>query len=194
MTHKQDIADAISGGKKPQYTPEALKNIPSNPETILCIYHGNCPDGFGAAWAMRHWLPNAKIEFHAAKYGDSQLPNYKGRIVYVLDFSFPRLQTIDMIEKSKAFLLLDHHKTAMENLVGLDWSPQGLSPREYQEGMRFFMSDGGRIVIDMDKSGAGLSWDYFSGMMSEGGKGTRRPPLIDHIEDGDLWKFKWALS
>jgi oligoribonuclease NrnB/cAMP/cGMP phosphodiesterase (DHH superfamily) len=35
----------------------------------------------------------------------------------------------------------------------------------------------------MDKSGAGLTWDYFRPYQ-------KRPRLIDHIEDRDLWRFK----
>lgn len=32
----------------------------------ICIYHGNCADGFGAAWAVRKALGD--IEFYAGKY------------------------------------------------------------------------------------------------------------------------------
>jgi hypothetical protein len=34
---------------------------------ILCVYHGGCDDGFAAAWAIRHALPN-DVEFHAGIY------------------------------------------------------------------------------------------------------------------------------
>jgi len=37
---------------------------------ILCIYHGNCADGFGAAWAVRHALGDRDVEFHAGVYGN----------------------------------------------------------------------------------------------------------------------------
>jgi hypothetical protein len=36
-------------------------------------------------------------------------------------------------------------------------------------------------IFDMDRSGAGMTWDFFCG--------GARPPLIDHIEDRDLWRF-----
>jgi hypothetical protein len=32
----------------------------------MCIYHGNCADGFGAAWVVRKAL--GEIDFHGAKY------------------------------------------------------------------------------------------------------------------------------
>lgn len=41
----------------------------------------------------------------------------------------------------------------------------------------------GHNGFGMDRSGAGLAWDYFTG-------GEPRPPLIDHIEDRDLWRFR----
>lgn len=131
---------------------------------IICIYHANCVDGFGAAWSMKYWMPKAEIEFMPYKYG-MPAPDVKNRIVYVLDFSFDRETTAKMLQDAAVFILLDHHKSAMENLEGLD------KPRR------------GRINFDMHHSGAALAWDYFSG-------GIRRPPLIDHIEDRDLWKFK----
>lgn len=33
----------------------------------LCIYHGNCADGFGAAWAVRHALGD-EVEFYPGTY------------------------------------------------------------------------------------------------------------------------------
>lgn len=33
----------------------------------LCIWHGNCQDGFGAAWSVRHALGDG-VEFHAGVY------------------------------------------------------------------------------------------------------------------------------
>ena len=32
----------------------------------MCIYHGNCADGFGAAWVVRKAL--GEIDFHPGKY------------------------------------------------------------------------------------------------------------------------------
>lgn len=157
----------------------AHKSILAEPETILCIYHGNCLDGFGAAWAMRHHMPKAKIEFHAAIYNKTPIPDVRGRIVYMLDFSYPREVIHRMLVEAKQFLLLDHHASAMMNLRGLD---DGANiKRDFSRTNRAHISDGGRICFDIDRSGAGMSWDYFS-------NGAKRPPLIDYIEDRDLWK------
>lgn len=150
------------------------------PETILCIYHSNCLDGFAAAWAMRHWMPKATIEFHPAIYNKTPIPDTKGRIVYILDFSYDRPVIAKMLAESETFLLLDHHKSAMMNLRGLDDSGTP-TQRDVQRGNQFWLSDYGRIMFDMSRSGAGLAWDYFS-------NGAKRPPLIDYIEDRDLWR------
>lgn len=144
--------------------PILQENIPEISKRIICIYHHPCVDGFAAAWSMRYWMPKAEIEFMPMKYG-MPAPDVKDRIVYVLDFSFDRETTAKMLAEAAVFIMLDHHKSAMENLVGLDDTRRG------------------RINLDMNHSGAALAWDFFS-------HGIRRPPLIDHIEDRDLWRFK----
>jgi len=163
MTHKDEIAQAISGGAKPRINRWLLGKESEVSKRILCIYHGNCQDGFGAAWAMRYWMPKAEIEFFPGKYGEPA-PDVTNRVVYMLDFSYKRDIMGKILQDAATFCLLDHHKSAMEDLAELD------DPRR------------GRINFDMKRSGAGLAWDYFS-------KGAKRPPLINHIEDRDLWRF-----
>jgi oligoribonuclease NrnB/cAMP/cGMP phosphodiesterase (DHH superfamily) len=88
---------------------------------------------------------------------------------------------------AKSFHIYDHHKSARENLEGLDFA-----------------------TFDMERSGAGLAWDYLFGVDKpvkdrprwvdrETGKevgpveGMRpfetRPWFVDYVEDNDLWKF-----
>lgn len=142
---------------------------------ILCIYHGNCADGFGAAWAVREALGDG-VEFHAGIYQDPP-PDVTERDVLLVDFSYKRPVLQKMAEKAFTILVLDHHKTAADDLAGLptatnwqDWiSPMDQSPLNLA------------AVFDMERSGAGLTWDFFHD--------ATRPPLIDHIEDRDLWRF-----
>jgi hypothetical protein len=57
--------------------------------------------------------------------------------------------------------------------------------RRFQENVALDSIEGGpRIytVFDMNKSGAGLTWDFFF-------RDEQRPALIDHVEDRDLWRF-----
>jgi hypothetical protein len=54
----------------------------------LCIYHGNCCDGFTSAWVVRRAL-GEDVDFHAGVYQDAP-PNVEGRDVVLVDFSYTR--------------------------------------------------------------------------------------------------------
>ncbi|WP_201752553.1 phosphohydrolase [Pseudomonas knackmussii] len=142
----------------------------------LCIYHANCADGFGAAWVVRQALPAA--EFHPARYGEP-IPDVAGRGVVLVDFSYSREDLQQMAEIAKGVLVIDHHKTAAEALAVF---PQVADVTSWAN----CGAAGGRAIytcFDMNRSGAGLTWDFFFPTHD-------RPPLIDHIEDRDLWRFK----
>ncbi len=125
----------------------------------ICIYHGNCADGFGAAWTVRKAL--GEIEFYAASYQEPP-PDVTGKDVVMVDFSYKRQVLLEMSEKARSILILDHHKTAAEDLVDL---PENVIAK-----------------FDMSRSGAMLAWDHFF-------PGESPPPLLLHIEDRDLWRF-----
>lgn len=125
----------------------------------MCIYHGNCADGFAAAWVVRLVYPNAI--FHAGTYGNKP-PDVTGLDVIVVDFSFKRDTIIEMAKVAKSILILDHHKTAQSDLVDL---PENVT-----------------VVFDMERSGCRITWDYYF-------PGTQAPKLLYHIEDRDLWRF-----
>jgi oligoribonuclease NrnB/cAMP/cGMP phosphodiesterase (DHH superfamily) len=145
---------------------------------VICIYHDKCADGFGSAWCL--WVKNKLVDFHPAGYG-SQPPDVKGKIVYILDFSYSREVIEKMAEDAVAVIILDHHKTAEEDLFGYPTPPtveemsSVSSSSDWAAGNVF-------AIFDMERSGAGISWDYFNG--------GERPKMIDYIEDRDLWKFK----
>ncbi|WP_218192157.1 phosphohydrolase [Pseudomonas sp. Irchel 3A5] len=146
----------------------------TTPIKTICIYHANCADGFGAAWVVRKALGN-DIEFHAAKHGEP-VPDVTGKTVVIVDFSYPRAVLTAMAESAHSVLVLDHHKTAQEDL--LDLPSAGASyfdePEQPNQNMH--------VLFDMSRSGAGLAWDYFFPY-------ELRPALIYHIEDRDLWRF-----
>jgi len=137
----------------------------------LCIYHGNCADGFGSAWAVRQALGD--IDFHPGVYQDPP-PDVKGRDVILVDFSYKRPVLDEMAAVADSILILDHHKSAAEDLADLP-SP-GESYADWQENPARMAA-----LFDMDRSGAGITWDFFHD--------AARPRLIDHIEDRDLWRF-----
>lgn len=140
----------------------------------LVIYHADCTDGFGAAFAA--WLKfGSDADYYAARYGDKDLPDWQGREVYILDFSFPRALMNDAFQFAKHVVWLDHHKTAFEMWIG------GLF--DGTEGRHEQHDQVRDIVLDFDKSGAMLAWEYFH-------PGTAVPKLIQHIDDRDRWQFK----
>lgn len=151
--------------------------MPNNQPQYLCIYHGNCADGFGAAWAVRKAL-GADIDFHAAKHGEPA-PNVTGKRVIIVDFAFDLETLTAMAEVAESVLVLDHHKSAQADLQNV---PSAGPSHELHEKTR----DGKlHALFDMNRSGAGLAWDFFF-------PGQPRPALINHIEDRDLWRFKLA--
>ena len=130
----------------------------------LILYHADCDDGFGAAYAA--WLSLGDgAEYQPVYYGDQiATDRLMGRQVFILDFSFPPDVLRDMAQHAAKIVLLDHHKSAAEQ-----WSSIAPIPNV-------------ALQFDMDRSGAQLAWDYFH-------VGSVRPPLIDHIGDRDLWRF-----
>ena len=133
----------------------------------ICIYHGeNCVDGFTAAWLYRKVHPDA--EFVAASYKDGA-PDTAGRHVAILDFSYSRSQIIEMRDGAKGFILLDHHKTAVEELRVLDL-----------------------CILDPTKSGARLTFEHF--FREPDLPLPDAPWLVDYTEDRDLWKWELPAS
>lgn len=141
----------------------------------LCIYHGNCADGFGAAWVVRKAL-GSDVEFHAARYGDPA-PDVTGKNVIIVDFSYKYDVLVALADRAASVLVIDHHKTAMADLVNVP-----LAELDYEVHTQ---NSAGKLhaLFDLNRSGAGLAWDFFF-------PAQPRPPLINHIEDRDLWQFK----
>lgn len=149
---------------------------------VLCIYHGNCADGFGAAWAVRKALGDG-VEFVAGVY-QSDPPDVTNRDVVLVDFSYKRDVLVRLAERARTVLVIDHHKSAVEDLAEFRrYSPQ----TGYEPGMILFATQQAsgwpiETYFDLNRSGAGLAWDFFH-------PHSVRPRLIDHIEDRDLWRF-----
>ena len=133
----------------------------------LCIYHGNCADGFGAAWVFKRYA-DREHDFHAGVYQEAP-PDVAGRDVYLVDFSYKREVVEQMCERATRVVLIDHHKTAIEDL------------RSLIEARRI------EALVNLEKSGATLAWEWFHGHNEHD-----MPQLLRHIEDRDLWRF--ALS
>lgn len=120
-----------------------------------------CMDGLFAAAIAKQAFPEAQLI--PAMYGPENAPQLtpaKGDLIYLLDLTYPASQINAWASTGAKVTILDHHKTAMQDLSGLS----------------------GRInaEFDMARSGAMLAWDYFFD--------TPYPPeVVCYVQDRDLW-------
>lgn len=109
----------------------------NNLKDIVVIYHANCTDGFGAAYAA--WK----------KFGDtaSYIPlktqveidlDLKDKEVYVVDYSFLAEVDAKVRARAKSLVVIDHHQTAEAVVTAHPGN-----------------------VFDQSHSGAVLAWQYF---------------------------------
>lgn len=131
----------------------------------IVIYHGNCPDGFCAAFVAKKAFPNAQFipAVHGAKL---PLEACRDKDVLVVDFSWKRWQVEDLKAVTKSLVILDHHASAEKELAGLPYAQ-----------------------FDMNRSGAAMCWDYLFPVLSIGG--IYRPWYVNYVQDRDLWR--WAM-
>ncbi|MGH7608812.1 MAG: DHH family phosphoesterase [Candidatus Dormibacteria bacterium] len=101
----------------------------------LVVYHGDCPDGFGAAFAAwKRYGDDA--DYVPVNHGDPP-PKAGGRHLLIADFAYDRATTERLAEASASMVVLDHHRSAAAELEGLPY-----------------------CVFDMDRSGAVMAWQY----------------------------------
>lgn len=112
--------------------------LPFHGSPDIVLYHADCSDGFGAAWALWKKFPSAS--FVPVKHGQPPPPDLKDRRVVIVDFSYGRPTLEAMAAETKELLVLDHHITAERTLEGF--------PHAY---------------FDQTKSGAVLGWEWAHG-------------------------------
>jgi len=137
-------------------------------DKILCIFHANCLDGLCAASILHNRFPVDSIEMMPMEYTDD-VPDLKGRTVYILDFSWPPEVLLPAIATAKEVILIDHHEKAM-----MKWQNYLANPQFRQSNFT--------IKYDKTRSGAGNVWDYFY-------PSEPMPLLYQYAQDYDLWNF-----
>lgn len=136
-------------------------------EHPLVIYHGNCPDGFAAAYALYdHFRQEAECccEFIAGIHGHEP-PDVAGRDVLIVDFSYRRAVLKKICQIARSVTVIDHHASAELDLAGLEQEHANL-----------------RVVFNMEKSGGVLAWEFYHA--------SPPPRLLLHVQDRDLWRFE----
>lgn len=130
------------------------------------VYHNMCADGVISAWTAKNNLPRQKIQFIPASF-KTPFRDYdfsQSKYILILDYSFTREQLYSLVYAGKRVLVLDHHLTALEELKDFPFA-----------------------FLDMQRSGAGLAWNYFFPY-------TPYPWVIASVQDRDLWRFSFPES
>ncbi|MGJ4888911.1 hypothetical protein ACQR1Y_11995 [Bradyrhizobium sp. HKCCYLRH3099] len=160
----------------------------------LCIYHGSCDDGFGAAWAIwRRW--GNEIAYVPGVYG-KPLPDVEGKNVLFVDFSAKRAEIDAMAHVAKSIVIIDHHKTAEEDLAPFKFMPGD----EMDYAVRAedipgllglnAMSAWPPVIawFDVSRSGAVMAWDFAHRIP----RNDAPPAMLALIQDRDLWRFSFG--
>jgi oligoribonuclease NrnB/cAMP/cGMP phosphodiesterase (DHH superfamily) len=104
---------------------------------ITVLYHAECPDGFGAAYAAWKKI-GSRADYLPVKYGNPPPAGLINKQIYIVDFSFPEDILGLLVKNNKKVVVLDHHISS-QNRLG--------KASEY--------------VFDLKHSGAYLAWKYF---------------------------------
>ncbi len=104
---------------------------------IVVLYHADCPDGFGGAYAA--WKKfGDDAEYIPVEHGFPPPDHLAGKEVYLIDFSYPAPVLQKILAEAKSFVVLDHHKGAREAVESVP-----------------------EHVYDVARSGAVIAWNYF---------------------------------
>jgi len=154
----------------------------------VMLYHANCADGFGAAWAAWSLWGNT-VQYNPVSYGQEP-PDVSGKHVLIGDFSYPASILIEMVVSgAHSIIILDHHKTAEKELS--DWIVDDVSgefwagdnPMKAVAHNDEYIGQPIAALFDMDRSGARIVWEFCHDVPP--------PRLIELIEDRDLWRFNF---
>lgn len=141
----------------------------------VCIYHAGCPDGFGAAWAVRRAWGDDTV-FIARGHDDPlRADPFTGDLVLFADIAPPPDRYRPLADAVGELVVLDHHISARDRFEAVPGLARQLS------------EEGHCIHFDLTHSGAMLAWRHFF-------PDDDAPPLLAYVEDQDLWNWKLPSS
>ena len=127
---------------------------------IVILYHKDCFDGFGGAWAAYKKF-GKKADYFGIEHQAKPLKKLKNKEIYFVDFCYQKKEIMEkLLKENKKVVVIDHHISQKETIK---------ISSEY--------------VYSLEHSGSVLAWKYFHPQKPI-------PKLLRHIEDIDLWKFK----
>ena len=144
----------------------------------IVLYHADCHDGFGAAWAIQQAVleQGSGMPIFVPVQYNKPLPaiDYRCDLLFIVDFSLPRDQLDQLSALAGKIVIIDHHKSAEEDLRDVQkfYLGQNVTELPYDILAHF----------DRDHSGAVLTWAHFH-------KGKPVPELLAYIEDRDIWRW-----
>ena len=106
-------------------------------KNIVVIYHGECPDGFSAAWVAYKKF-GSRADYVPAWHNRSDPTGLKNKTIYVVDFAFDEDVTKKLVKNNKKVVYIDHHVSLEKIIKSLD-----------------------DHLYDVKNSGAVLTWMYF---------------------------------
>ena len=184
--------DGAFGSRSDEWAVEPPMN-----ETV--VYHKDCLDGFGAAFAAwchfgddAEYIPIAYAERNAFVADIDKSTHDPGRDLYVVDFSFNVEQLHGLTKKYARIVILDHHESARKELM-----EKCVTDEEHSEGWKLKQAvDQASICVqfDMERAGCQLAWDYFFQRERTTGRDRHRPDFINYLGWRDLWWHKRRAS
>lgn len=108
-----------------------------NTQDIVVIYHDQCRDGFGAAYAA--WKKfGTKATYIPRKTQEPVPEGLVGKELYIVDYSYSKEDLQKLVDINTSVVVIDHHQTS-------------------QEAVESFSQN----IFDNNHSGAVLAWKYF---------------------------------
>lgn len=128
------------------------------------VFHFPCQDGLSSAWVAYYYyktnFQDKKLRLFPAQHGKELIYDMIGQNILFMDFC-PSKDVISKLEANyNRIFILDHHITAKDDLKDCSFAK-----------------------FDMEKSGVGLTWEYFFPL-------EPIPSFLAMIQDRDLWTFR----
>ena len=141
-------------------------------EQTIIVYHINCPDGIGAAWCFwRKYITNyeelnndihnlnvrvtvdSNIITIGVQAGSTEFPlkedEYNNKNIVIVDVSFPKNILLEVKNKAKSILVLDHHASSQADLSTLDFCQFDMTRCATQMAWDFLIDEKYPYFIDV---------------------------------------------
>ena len=136
--------------------------------TTILVYHCPCRDGIYSAFAAwLHFKNHQDLVWIPYNHGDTlsdRVPS-SARTLFLLDCAGPEGFALEMADRGIMVVVLDHHKTALEDLCQIQHPNIDITH------------------IDSGKSGARIALEYFRPEIS-----PEVSEMYDYVEDIDIWR------